>query len=103
MLISCPRCGFNQPKDRYCAQCGLDIENYSPPKKSFFKKIFGDPVLQILVVFFIALITGYYIYKNNKAEIQNRVTFFNQGIQYSKNQDAQKTEGASRDAKMAMD
>lgn len=26
--MECPRCGFQQPPDRYCANCGLDIESY---------------------------------------------------------------------------
>lgn len=84
MLITCPRCGFNQPKDRYCAQCGLDIENYKPPQTPFLKKVFGDPLIQIAFVLVIALLSGLYFYKSSRKEIQERVTFFNKGIQYSK-------------------
>src|SRR5688500_3795901 len=106
MLITCPRCGFNQPKDRYCAKCGLDIDNYSHPKKSFFRKIAENAARQLFVVFFIALITGFYVYKNNRNEIQDRVTFFSKGIQYSKNigqPPPRPTEGGSRDAQIAAD
>ena len=38
MIQDCPRCGFVQPKDRYCASCGLDIESYRPQKKTFLSK-----------------------------------------------------------------
>lgn len=84
MLITCPRCGFNQPKDRYCAQCGLDIQNYNPPKKSLFQKLADATVFQIILVFLIALVSGFYIYKNNRNELKDRVQFFSQGIQYSR-------------------
>jgi hypothetical protein len=96
MLISCPRCGFNQPKDRYCAQCGVDIENFKPPKTPFFKKFFGDPIVQLLFVFVIALSAGLFFYKHSKKELQERVTFFNQGIHYSKSAPGSKTEGGVR-------
>jgi hypothetical protein len=26
----CPKCGFDQPRDRFCAQCGVDISLYQP-------------------------------------------------------------------------
>ena len=29
----CPKCGFNQPDDIYCALCGVDIERYAGKKK----------------------------------------------------------------------
>ncbi len=29
MMMECPRCGFQQPQDRYCANCGVDIEALS--------------------------------------------------------------------------
>jgi hypothetical protein len=25
--MECPKCGFNQPSDQYCAQCGIHIQN----------------------------------------------------------------------------
>lgn len=29
MNIQCPKCQFSQPKDQYCAQCGIDISRYT--------------------------------------------------------------------------
>ena len=28
--IKCPKCGFDQPDDRFCAQCGVDVNLYNP-------------------------------------------------------------------------
>jgi hypothetical protein len=85
MMIKCPRCGFSQPKDKYCAQCGLDIENFQPPKVPLLTRIFGDPFLQLSTVVLIAIGSGFYVYKHNRQEIQDRVSFFRQGIQYNRN------------------
>ncbi len=85
MMINCPRCGFSQPKDSYCAQCGLDIENYRAPEVPLLKKLLNNPVLQLSAVLLIALGSGLYVYKHNRQEIHERVSFFRQGIQYNRN------------------
>jgi hypothetical protein len=30
MMMTCPKCGFEQPKDQFCASCGVNVENYKP-------------------------------------------------------------------------
>ena len=83
-MINCPRCGFSQPKDKYCAQCGLDIETYRAPEVPLFKQVFGHPLFQISAVLLIALTSGIFVYRHNREEIQERVSFFRQGIQYNR-------------------
>jgi hypothetical protein len=29
----CPKCGFSQPDDYYCAQCGVNVEKYVQKKR----------------------------------------------------------------------
>ena len=29
----CPKCGFSQPDDYYCAQCGVNVEKYVKKKR----------------------------------------------------------------------
>lgn len=60
MLINCPRCGFSQPKDQYCASCGVNIETYVPRKDSVWKKIFSSTLSQVSVVIVLALGVSYY-------------------------------------------
>lgn len=60
MLINCPRCGFSQPKDQYCASCGVNIETYVPRKESVWSKIFSNTLSQVTVVVVIALGASYY-------------------------------------------
>jgi hypothetical protein len=33
--MKCPKCGFDQPSDRFCANCGVDVALYVPQKRSF--------------------------------------------------------------------
>lgn len=75
MLINCPRCGFQQPKDRYCAQCGVDIENYRPPRKSAVSRLTRNPVLQVLLVIGIATVAGVSLYQQQSNEIEERVNY----------------------------
>ncbi|MGE0526822.1 MAG: hypothetical protein AB7G93_18020 [Bdellovibrionales bacterium] len=61
MMMDCPRCGFNQPKDRYCASCGVDVEQLLARPKPLWVRIAQNPnthltligVLIILVVAYI--------------------------------------------------
>lgn len=55
MLIHCPRCGFSQPQDRYCAQCGVDMQTYRPQVIPIWKKIISHPTFQIAVVIGVAV------------------------------------------------
>lgn len=58
MTSNCPRCGFSQPKDRYCANCGVDMEKYKPRDRSFSQKILSSSgfYVALLVAVFIATI-----------------------------------------------
>jgi hypothetical protein len=60
MLINCPRCGFSQPQDQYCASCGVNIETYVPRKESPWKKIFSNTLSQVAIVIAVALGASYY-------------------------------------------
>lgn len=30
MLVRCPKCNFQQPEDQYCANCGVDMNQFKP-------------------------------------------------------------------------
>lgn len=66
MLIHCPKCGFQQPTDKYCAQCGVDIENFKPQLPSQTKKIFTNPLLQLSVLVLVTAAAGISFYQDQK-------------------------------------
>lgn len=75
MLINCPRCGFSQPDDKYCAQCGVDMETYRPAQISWIKKILGSPILQFGAVFLLAGAAAFFLYHRDQANLQARVSY----------------------------
>jgi clan AA aspartic protease (TIGR02281 family) len=47
----CPKCGFSQPDDYYCAQCGVNVEKYlQKQKKKRFNRRLIITVLSIAVL-----------------------------------------------------
>jgi hypothetical protein len=75
MLINCPRCGFSQPNDKYCAQCGVDMETYRPAQVSLIKKILGSPILQFGAIFLLAAAAAFFLYHRDQANLQARVSY----------------------------
>lgn len=60
-MMTCPKCGFEQPTDQFCAKCGVNVASFKPAValgtglKSVFKPLA-----------FIAIIVGviFFLYKN---------------------------------------
>lgn len=84
MLVNCPRCGFQQPQDKYCAQCGVDMENYRAPQPSIAKKIFGNPVLQVGGVLAVAAVVGLSVYQRHRTDLEDRVSYLKNGPQIAR-------------------
>lgn len=63
MMVSCPKCGFNQPKDRYCASCGIDMLAYQPVRQPWQQKfktswLFQVALLAVVLVVIFSNIRG---------------------------------------------
>jgi hypothetical protein len=58
MMIRCPKCGFEQPQEEYCAKCGVHIPSYyssSPQGEQGFSKKSSTPLAYLAGT--IALVT----------------------------------------------
>lgn len=53
MLVKCPKCGFDQPKDTYCASCGVEMDTYKPVSPPLWKKVVRSPLFSLVI--FLAL------------------------------------------------
>jgi hypothetical protein len=73
MMHSCPKCNFAQPKDRYCANCGLDIENYKPAPDTLLKKFSKNTGLQIATVIAIVVILSGFIYFSQEKVLETHL------------------------------
>lgn len=73
MMVNCPKCGFSQPQDQYCAKCGVDMVAYRPAEKPFFARLVSNTLVQAL---FLVLIIGAgfgYIRLQHQADLQARI------------------------------
>lgn len=60
MLMECPRCGLEQPKDKYCASCGLDVEQFLAKPKPLLVRLLQNSNLHLsLIGILIVLVVGY--------------------------------------------
>lgn len=80
MIIECPKCGFVQPKDRYCAQCGLDIETFVPAPDSLATKLGKNTRLQIGAVITVIVLFAGFIYWSQKNELEKKLREIPQNI-----------------------
>lgn len=83
MLINCPRCGFSQPKDQYCAQCGVDMQSFKPKELPPLTKFFGNAAVQITLLLLTAALVGQYIIRSEEPQrwVQKMTPF--QGVSKS--------------------
>lgn len=79
MLINCPKCGFSQPKDRYCAKCGVDMESFQAPIPSKSKRFASHPAFHIAVLILVVVAAFSFIKQREKAEIEKRIEFLSGG------------------------
>ena len=58
MLVNCPRCGFSQPNDQYCAQCGVDMQSFKPKEQPFANQVFSNAGVQIGILLIAAVLAA---------------------------------------------
>lgn len=80
MLINCPRCGFSQPQDQYCARCGVDMQSFKPKAESSFFKFLKNPILHVLILFAAATYFGRQILQNREPQKWTATSSRYQGI-----------------------
>lgn len=82
MMMECPRCGLEQPKDRYCASCGLDVDQFLAKPKPFFLRLVQNPNLHLsLIGILIVVVIGYIFYMQRG--VKSRVDAFFTGTPLS--------------------
>ncbi len=79
MLMECPRCGFSQPQDQYCAKCGIDVVSFKqktsqPPRKSSGLLLYA--IIFLVIVGMIVI----FMRRHVKEEIETRVQFIKGGL-----------------------
>jgi hypothetical protein len=62
-MIECPRCGFTQPDDRYCANCGLDSLVYKPKPRLWYQMLLRSSLFQIALSIGIVLLLIFALFR----------------------------------------
>lgn len=73
MMHECPKCKFVQPQDRYCANCGLDIENYKPVPPTMLQKLGKNTGLHIALVVGLVVALATFIFISQKELIEKHL------------------------------
>jgi len=58
--INCPKCGFYQPKDQYCASCGIDMKKHKAPQASLWKRLVGNWLFQLGALLIVVVVFTYW-------------------------------------------
>lgn len=90
-MIVCGKCGFTQPKDVYCANCGINLEKYKPEKPPKLKRLLKDPYFQISSAI-IAAVAAFFIFINKPVAPIDDVVFDNQGTEFNETKQVDATD-----------
>ena len=67
-MVTCPRCHFVQPKDRYCAQCGVDMTTFKVKEPSLLNRLSSSAALYLALGIFVFGFTLYFFAFEAKLE-----------------------------------
>lgn len=82
MLMKCPKCGFVQPDDQFCATCGVDVKAYQSRPTPVGQKIFSHPAFWLGLFSLTALLTFGYLRQERARELEMRAEFLKKGPQF---------------------
>lgn len=57
-MLKCPKCGFQQPEDIYCANCGVNMQTFKAEPKPIFKSLLTNWMVQLaaLVIVIVSVV-----------------------------------------------
>ena len=73
MMVNCPKCGFSQPQDQYCAKCGVDMIAFRPAEKPLLQRLASNMSLQVSVLILLVLAGGLFVRHANKEKLARAV------------------------------
>jgi hypothetical protein len=68
-MINCPKCGFEQPPDKYCAQCGVNMETFRAPATPLARRLAGSGAFLGFLIGVVIFATAYLIYNHRKSAL----------------------------------
>ena len=72
-MVNCPKCKFTQPKDQFCANCGVDMAAFKPPQKPLTSRLFKNWIFQLSIFVFAVVIGVGLIRAKNRAKFSESI------------------------------
>ncbi len=60
-MMECPRCGFQQPEDQFCANCGVDVKSYARKPRNWLRVLSRQSNFYLIVMLLLFGGLGYMI------------------------------------------
>lgn len=73
-MINCPKCGFQQPPDDFCASCGVNMSTYRPARKPIFVALKESRIAQAIALTLVIAVGLLYL-KTNLFVREEQTTF----------------------------
>lgn len=72
-MIECPRCGFAQPKDQYCASCGVNIDQLLAKPKPLLVRLLANPNFHLSLIGGLITVVVAWIFYTQSATVSREV------------------------------
>lgn len=82
MLMKCPKCGFVQPEDQFCARCGVDVKNYQTLPSPLLQRVLSHPSVWVILFSVTTYFMFEYLRQERSREIEIRADFLKKGPQF---------------------
>lgn len=69
MMVNCPKCGFSQPQDQYCASCGVDMNVFRARTRAS-RSLFKNPAVQVGGLAVVLVASFVFIRSSNKSRAE---------------------------------
>ena len=66
-MVNCPKCGFSQPQDQYCASCGVNMDAFRARTRAS-KSLIQNPFVQVGSFAVILIATFVFVRSTNKSK-----------------------------------
>jgi hypothetical protein len=74
MMVNCPKCGFSQPDDQYCANCGVDMVMYRAKRSPSGFRFLSNTKFHLSVLAAVAVVGGFYVRSVNKSTVDRTIS-----------------------------
>ncbi len=79
MQMKCPKCGFIQPEDQFCARCGIDVKTFLTTPNTWYQNLFKNAFFWLIMI--VLTLSGgvYYLKIDRQNELQKRAYLLKRG------------------------